>query len=118
VTPPRLRIACAGVRCAIPPENNLIFHHPRALHIPREHAAGLGDASPHARLAVTTDQMNARWQILALSHQPITQVGGSQAKPAQSVGELNAIRDELTAPGVVAALAGVQVQQFTGNTGV
>ena len=78
-----------------------------------EHTPRLGNALFMDLLAVATDQVVPGGQVLALADQAVTTGTG---QPGELVGlargELDAIRHLGEAVGVIAALAGLQVQQL------
>ena len=81
-----------------------------------EHAPGLGNTFVVHRIAITAHQVMPQRQVLALADQAIAT---GRWQPFELVGlarcELDAIRHRGATVGVVAALAGFQVQQFAGN---
>ena len=81
-----------------------------------EHSAGLGNPFYMHCLGVTTNQMMPERQILALGHQTVSAGGWKPLELGRIRGiQLNAIRHAGTPVGIVAAPAGLQIEQLAGN---
>ena len=97
-------------------EDNMLFPVVLGHAVLGEHPPGLGNARVMHPLGVARDQVMPRRQILALRHQS---VGAGGRQPGERLGggrgQLHAVRHMLAAVGIIAAPAGIQVQQLAGH---